>query len=730
MEQMAGQPKKTTHLVLLFLFFSALFLMRFIHLGADAPKDLDPLSPGYICDPGNYAFNARLKILTGEWKIDDWSLNYIYITPIPHYITYLVFLFFGVGIAQMNVVPALFSCLVLVLVFLILKRTVTETYALLGVLLLGANYEFTMFSRVANRIMPMLFFACLTIYLLMIAERRKSAFYFLAGIFCFISFTAKATFLLILPSVLVGMLVYTFFRSGRNLILTLKSIGLFGLGMAVSYGVWFWLLYLPNQKLFRDISADNIRRLTPGRLYWVIRNFWERPLYHWFEEPLLTAMTVVFLLFLAYAAFRKPRQVPLVGWISAVWIVTNYAYLSCVYYRPLRHDLPLLLPSVILATLALYHFSRAQRIQRPEKIPFPFYAFFFCWAVYTLTDLFLLRTRLPSYEAMEAYSLRFLAISLIATVLLALLLKGMPRYLKIPLPAWIKGVFITGLVAVYLFTNLKPYLAWASAPRYDVRDISRDLGRAFEKMSIGGLSAPLMVMENRHIGHGYDYYIHERQDFLEKYKVTHLFIIPYFKEGRYYWEYYPEAMNKARVIARFPLWKTHFELWDLHPPSPGRENKDETVYEGEIFYWGTGIPRYDPEASGKYARVMERTPDNRIELGQLPYPAGEYEVIFFLKADNDLSFSAIVARVEVFDSETGRILIYKKVFGQDFYGLQGYRSFRLPLTLPNETQLGLRVLSKGDVVLYVDRVLIRKADKKTGISLGPGDDKLRVQEAH
>lgn len=727
---MAGQPKKTTCLVLLFLFFSALFLMRFIHLGADAPKDLDSLSPGYICDPGNYAFNARLKILTGEWKIDDWSLNYIYITPIPHYISYLIFLLFGVGIAQMNVVPALFSSLVLVLVFLILKKTVSRTFALLGVLLLGASYEFTMFSRVANRIMPMLFFACLTVYLLMVAERRKPVFYFLAGIFCFVSFTAKATFLLILPAVILGLLVYTFYQSGKSLITTLKSIGLFSLGVAASFAVWFRLLYLPNLRLFRDISADNIRRLTPGRLYWVIRNFWERPLYHWFEEPLLTAVTVVFLLFLAYAAFKKPRQVPLIGWISAIWIVSNYAYLSCVYYRPLRHDLPLLLPSAFLTALALYRLSRVERVQKPAKIPILFYGFFFFWAFYALTDIFLWRIRLPSFAVMQATSIRFLVISLAATVLVAVFFKALPRGFGVPLPGAFKAIIIGGFVVVYLFVNLKPYFAWALAPRYDVRDISRDLGRAFEKMSIGGLSAPLMAMENRHIGHGYDYYIHERRDFLDQYKVSHLFLIPYFKEGRYYWEYYPEVMNKARVIARFPLWKTHFELWELHPPSSAGENKDETSYEGEVFYWGTGIPRYDPEASGKYARVMEETPDNRIELGRLPYPAGEYEVLFFLKAGRDSSTPEALVRIDVYDSEKGKTLVSKRISGRDFSGSREYRSFRLPLILPNPTELGLRVLSKGNIVLYVDRVLIRQTGKDSSAASAPSDDKLSGQEAH
>lgn len=85
---------------------------------------------------------------------------------------------------------------------------------------------------------------------------------------------------------------------------------------------------------------------------------------------MLTAVTVAFLLFLAYTAFKRPQQVPLLGWISAIWIVSNYAYLSCVYYRPLRHDLPLLLPTIFLVTLALYQFSGTRRIRNALSTTF------------------------------------------------------------------------------------------------------------------------------------------------------------------------------------------------------------------------------------------------------------------------------------------------------------------------------------------------------------------------
>lgn len=704
---MALNPEKTVRFLLLLLFFSALFSLRLVHLGADPPKDLDSLSPGYICDPGNYALNARNKIVLGVWKIDDWSLNYMYITPLPNYISYLVFLLFGVGMAQMNVVPVLFSCLILILVYLILKKTLSQTFALLGVLLLGVNYPFTMFSRVANNIMPMLFFACLAIYLLMMARTKKHVFFFLAGISCFLSFTVKGTFILILPAIVLGMIAYIFFQTGKNLKMTPAPFAFFALGIALSFVLWLWRFYWPNQKLFHDIGKDNFSRMTPGNWYWVVHNFWTRPLYHLSDVPVIPCLTVLFLLFLAYAVFKTPRKISLLIWVSGFWVVSNYAYLSAVYYRPLRHDLPLILPTVFLATIALFEFSKAKSIQKPEKVPFPFYIFFFFWSFFFFSDLVLLRSVPSSWKSMRTYSLSLAIISLAATSLLSVMLKILPQRWRVPLPKFAKTAIIGALVAVSVFFNLKLDLAWAGSPRYDIRDISRDLGKAYEKMSIGGLAAPLIVMENRHTGQGFDYYIDEKKDLIQNYQVTHLIIIPYFNEIGKYQKYYPDIMEKAKLVARYPIWKTNFELWALDPASP-ENDQDEAVFEGEIFFGRGGIPRYDPAASGRFAFVAEKNQDATIELHKFAYPAGRYDAAFYLKIGDFSLGEFSMAKIEVVDSNTGSVLASRKISGRDFSGPHNYRAFHLPLVLRGPTDIGFKVQNKGNIALFFDRVSVRR----------------------
>jgi 4-amino-4-deoxy-L-arabinose transferase-like glycosyltransferase len=704
---MAFNPKRTARVLFLLLFFSALFSLRLIHLGADPPKDLDPLSPGYYCDPGEYTRNARNKIVLGEWKTDDWGLDYMYIIPLTHYTSYLVFLLFGVGIAQMNVVPVVFSCLTLVLAYLILKKTLNPGFALLGVLLLGVNYPFTMFSRIANNIMPMLFFVCLAIYLLMMAQTKRYFFFVLAGLSCFISLTIKGTALLILPSIVLGMLLHVFFQSGKNLKRTLASLGFFVLGTAITFSFWFWSFYLPNQKLFQDISRDNFARMSPGNWYWVVSNFWTRPLYHLSNVPLITVLTMLVLLFLAYTAFRTPRKIPLLAWVTGFWIVSNYSYLSTVYYRPLRHDIPLILPTVFLATIALFEFYRARHVQKPEQTPFLFYVFFFFWAFFFLSDLTMLKFVPSSWKSMQTYSLRLLIMSAAVTLLLAVVIKYVPRSLKIPLPKLVKTAIIAGFVAMSVFFNLRPYLAWARSPRYDIRNMSRDLGKAYERMSIAGLAAPLVVMENQHTAYGADYHVDEKRDYLQKYHMTHLIIIPYLNEIGPYRKSYPEIMDKARVVARYPIWKTNFELWELYPSSQ-EKNKDEDLFEGEIFFGRGGIPRYDPAASGRFAFVAEKNQNAAIQLGKFAYLPGRYDVAFFLKMEEIPSGVNSSARMEVIDSDTRDILAFQNASGQDFPLPPSYRAFHLRLVLKRPTNIELRVRNKGDAALFFDKVTLRR----------------------
>jgi 4-amino-4-deoxy-L-arabinose transferase-like glycosyltransferase len=702
---MAIEPTFIKKTFILILLFSVVFSFRFIHLSADPPKTLDPASIGHMSDPGGYVFNAHNKIVFGSWKIDEWNL--MYVTPLTNILTYLIFLIFGVGIAQMNMLPVVFSCLILIFVYLILKKITNLTFAVIGVLLIGINYPFLMFSRIAVRVMPMLFFVLLAIYFLLIADKKRSLF-FLAGITCFLAFTVKGVSLLILPSIVIGMLLYTYFQAEKDLQGTLRFLLFFGIGMAVICAIWLFLFYFPHREMFQDVARDNFKWLTPHGFQQALKNFWIRPLSYLMSIPVQASLASLFLPFLFYTALKSPKKVNLFYWIIGFWLTTNFVYQSVIYYRPWRHAIPLVLPISLASLAVLYEFSRARGIHKPEKVSFTLYIFLFFWLIFPLSAMVILRSRPGDLQGMIRASVLVLGASFILTTLIAGLLKVWPKEFKIPLHRGFKSAVIVLLVGISVFLNFKPYLKWVRSARYDVKHISQDLGKAFQKMSIAGLIAPLITLENRHRGHAYHTgYINKGLDFIQKYEITHLFLLAYFDEKNVYRRDFPAVMKKARLIVRYPLWKGYFELYELGPKSPS-EGQQLDTYEGEIFFGEGGIPRFDASASGMFAFVFDENQRSLARLPGISLPKGKYDIVFTLKLSSKRPWKKEDrVKIVVADAKRKRILASRTVMPQDFH-TDNYEDFHLPLDLRRPSDVELRISKMGKATFWFDKATIQK----------------------
>jgi len=235
-------PSKKTIIFITFGLFLLLFSVRFIHLSADPPYDLST-SGGPYGDPGGYSFNARNKLLYGTTKVDNY--NMMYMSYLPHLATLWTFKVFGIGYAQMNLVPVFFSCLILIIFFLLLKERFNETLALLGAALLGMNYLFLMFSRVANRIMPALFFFVLGLYLLQ-KGKKKPWWVVAAGVSFAVAILSKSVLFYALFAVLAGYFLYLVFNVRiKHLV---QHITFLFLGALIPFIPFFIFLYLPYRE--------------------------------------------------------------------------------------------------------------------------------------------------------------------------------------------------------------------------------------------------------------------------------------------------------------------------------------------------------------------------------------------------------------------------------------------------------------------------------------------------
>jgi len=696
---------KRKNIVLLLVFFALIFSLRIIHPGADPPKDLS-ISMGYYGDPGGYAFNARNKIVFDRWEMDEW--NMMHISPLPHYMNYTMFLVFGPGIAPMNIVPILFSCLLLVFLFFTLKKNVSEVFAVIGVFLLGVNFPFTMFSRIAVRAVEMVFFVVLAIWLLAWSRGEDKMKIFLAGAATFLAFTVKGTFLLILPSLLLGTAAFVFFQQKNRIKKTLSSLLVFILGMAAVCVIWLFFIYFPHREIFLTFGGENFDYLAPQRLQTALKNFWERPLYFLVNMPVLTLLSSLGLLVLAFRLVTHPKNIFIIEGIAGLWFVSNSLYFSVIWYRPARHFIPLVVSIVFLSIYFLRDFSLKLEIKKPKQIPLLFFPFLFIWFLFPVSGFFILQGRPHSLMAMRTRFFQTLVLSLLLTGFVFLILKIWPQKWRIPFPRPVRIAVIAFLIVISTGFHIRPYMKWAFFPRFDVRTISRDLGLAFEHINIAGLIAPVISLENRHEAHPYyTNYVNKGLDFLDKYRITHIFTSTNSVEKTNYERDFPDALKNARLLARYPLGRTYLELYELNA-GPVSLIPIERVYEGEIFFGENGLPRYDPDASGRLAFRVEQSKHG--SLGRLPdleFLAGDHEVVFMIKSEKDMVDGETFGRIDVLEPQRRKVIATMFLKKEDFQVPGDYKEFPLNFRIRRSSSLTLRFYGTGDTPLLLDKVVVK-----------------------
>lgn len=700
---------RTHRILLLILVFAFLFGLRLIHLGADPPADLS-ISMGYYGDPGGYAANARNKVVFGTWILDEW--NFMHVSPLPHYLNTVLFRLFGTGIAQMNAVPALFSCGLLFLFFLTLRRIMPFLPALAGVFLLGLNYPFLMFSRIGVRAVEMVFFCVLALWILTDRRVPDTVRLALAGAAAFLAFTVKGTFLLVFPAIILGTASYVFFQSGKSVGKTLTSLVVFGSGMAALAAAWFFLLFLPNKEMFLAFGTENYGWLAPTRLQTALANFWHRPLFYFQSSPVTTSLAGLGFLAVAFRWLTAPKKVTLVEGAAAVWLMSNIVYFSIIYYRPARHFIPLIAAMAFLAVFFLRDIYGRETLQKPRKAPLLFFFPLFGWIVYAVSTVVIIRGRPLSLEDMQARIVMTAAVAVLASLLVLLALKIWPAKWAVSLSRPVRTAAVVLLVLASTAADGRAYLKWALAPPYDMRTISRDFEAAFDHMVLGGLLAPVISLETRHRAHAYyTDYINKGLDFLDKYGITHVFLTTYAVEKIYFENDFPEAMAKARLLARYPLWRTHVELFELDPSPLPERPPDERLYEGEIFFGENGLPRFDPEASGRMAfRIDAGRNGGLCRLPDIPLPPGEYSALFTMKIEDAAEDGDSLGRIDILDPRSRRSIAGQSIEGGDFPAPGVYRVLALDFSVRRPSNLVFRVIGSGRTSLWFDKVVVRSLE--------------------
>jgi hypothetical protein len=680
-----------------------------VHLSADPPATLSA-SAGPYGDPAGYAYNARNKVVFGQWEMDKY--NPMYISLIPHFLTYLSFSLFGVGTAQMNLVPILFSCLILVLLIFVVKKIFSFSMGFLAFYLLGISYLFIMYSRIANRIMPMIFFLVLSLFFLQKGLKRKEWLFF-AGLSCFLAFISKGVCFYILPAIFLGFIIYL--ALNMNLKKAVLPLSYFIFGFSVACAIWILFVYVPYGQMIKSIANINIQFLIPPKsIPKMLEYFWTRPSILFDNMPILSILASLSFLILVYKLIHKPKAINLLECIMILWFAAGFVYFSIIYQRVTRHFIPQILPMVFLCTTFIHNFLQARRITKPKKFRLLFGFAFFFWLLFPASKLLKpLLEKLPeSLSDVYIATGLLVIITLLLTLLFFLIMKIWPTGFEISIFPSFKKAIVLGILLSVLFFNGQKYLSWVLHPQFKLTQISTDLGQAFDQAAIAGLWAPVICLENKHRAHeSYPGYINDEKDFLERLKITHVFATTFFGdlENNYYLQNFPEAMAKARLLAKFPVWNGFALLYDLYPTLKHFNEKNH--YEAEIFTLPNTMPRYDPDSTGKFAAFGEKDKARFVVVASSAekIPPGKHIVTFRMKKEkSDLNTDVRIARIDVISKEVNRPLAIENIFSRSFTQDKKYQKFFLPVFLKTSLKLDFRVYIDGVVSLWVDNIRITK----------------------
>jgi 4-amino-4-deoxy-L-arabinose transferase-like glycosyltransferase len=685
---------------------------RAIHLSADPPVRISPTSCGDYGDPASYAANARNKVLFGHAKIDDF--NGIYASPVGHLATYLIFSLFGPGLWQMNLQPVLFSVFLFGLLFFFARAYFYDARRLFFFLLV-LNYPFIIYGRIADQVMPMTLFAVLGLFFFL-KGWEKPAWFFPSALSLGLSFMAKGkiVYLLLLVVPLAGLILLILRREIASLSLNAKRLAYFGAGSLAVFLPWLFFIYLPARDFLKDFGGINAAAMFPRSPVNLVQLWLLKPSFSFYVANRLFSL-VLFLYFfsLLLRVFNKRRRsaVSPLEVACSLWFIIGVAGNSVIGYRPTRHYIELTIPMIVLAALFLKRALGGVRAEFEPRSRLLFYAVLFVllWvAVTSFSHVFFAESDIVEHPYRCLLILTGLAAAALGAA--AVLIERVLVRRGVSIPRRVAVPVIAVALGVYAVQNVFEYSRWIKGATYNLKLISRDFGKAFPGTVFCGLEAPAISMENRNVAHvWYPNFANSRiPDFLNAMKVNYLFLADFNKEAYPYWQAYPEVMVRARFRARYKLWRSWFDLYEIEG-APVPEDVDTGLYEAEKLEREIGLPRFDPAASNQFAVSVDSAKEGVVLQKKLALRPGEVvEGRLFVKPEKLIRDGPLL----LIELNIGKGIHYRhfvNIYDPENQVGRGYLAVPFKIAVPRARDLvyNLRVITPGSYAFALDKMEIR-----------------------
>ncbi len=318
---------------------------RFVNLNADFPKSMD-WSGDLYTDEGGYARNAIAFILTGKWYVAG-DFNSLVNCPVLPLVQIAVFKVFGMSFVSARAINASSSVLLILVVFLFMKKHKGFRTALLCTLILSTNFFFFSFNRLALLETPAVFFAFLSVYL--ISDRNKEfsiTYTILAGLSATLCVLIKYSGVFVLP-----VLIYIIFSKETNLKNKIYQSLIGIMTFIASMVIYLIVLVRPYYNDFDYFNSGQLSSNLKCSMYQYLCFFKEAIKQmsciesSVFRRPNLILISMIFLaLLLLIKHFRED----FVFVSSLIWILGYAIELSIHNYFPPRYYIILIVPYVLI----------------------------------------------------------------------------------------------------------------------------------------------------------------------------------------------------------------------------------------------------------------------------------------------------------------------------------------------------------------------------------------------
>lgn len=315
---------------------------RLWNLDADFPSGLTWEGSPYT-DEGQYASGAIAYLTTGQWYLEG-DINAMISVPVFHLVQAFALKLMGFGLVSARMAEVLFFLVIVLCVYVLVRRYADASTALVATVLLSVNFTLFAYSRLAITELPTVSIGLGSIVLALSWPHRND--FLIGGLaagLMFLAYLTKASALLLLPVLLYASAVRK--THLKDQIYAARWVLFVFTGLLSLYHAIMNYLYHEEYAYFSSrvfLSRFSLHPLA------ILANLPRTLCNGIFLDDLMYLLTLPLLfcpVFLLVS--RKYQENPLVT-LCYLWLFSFFAAMSACRYQPPRYYLTLSVPVTIL----------------------------------------------------------------------------------------------------------------------------------------------------------------------------------------------------------------------------------------------------------------------------------------------------------------------------------------------------------------------------------------------